>query len=302
MSRYHCALVASCIGIAAAPILVSVSEVDPPTTLWLRMLLASAVLSIADRWRRRTSDEPLSVVTVWWLGAASVIFALDLLAFHLAVVRTSVANTALLGNISPIIVAPLAYLFIGERQTLRGVSGLVVAFAGVALLVNTGHTPDGAGSSVIGDALAAFSGSLYALYMLIGRKLRMRVTAAWIMFWNCVVTVVILTPVVAYNGEINFPHSLTGWLVIAAMALGCQILGHGLLVYAMFEVPASFASVALLSAPVVAAVMAWVFFGEVPTLTQSAGGALVLIGLGVAALSEARRTAGTKSPKVSRSP
>jgi drug/metabolite transporter (DMT)-like permease len=290
LSRYHAALVVSCVGIATAPILVRISEVDPPTTLWLRMVLASAILFGSGQLRRGGPSKPLSVGALCCLLTASVAFALDLRSFHLAVVRTSVANTALLGNISPIIVVPLAYLLGGERQTLRAAVGLAVAFTGVTLLVDAGHALPGGGRSIIGDALAAFSGTLYALYMLLCKRLAERVAPEWIMFWNCIVTAAVLAPIAAHDGGISLPHSVAGWLVIAGMALGCQILGHGLLVYAMAEVRASFASITLLAAPVVSAAVAWFLFGEALTLAQFAGGALVLVGLGPALLSEARRT------------
>lgn len=290
MSRYHLALVVSCVGIAMAPILVRVSEVDPSTTLWLRMVLASTILFGARRLRPGGAVKPLSVGTFCCLVIASVAFALDLLAFHLAVMRTSVANTALLGNISPIIVIPLAFLLGGERQTLRAVVGLLVAFAGVALLVNAGHTlPDG-GRNIIGDMLAVLSGTLYAIYMLLCKRLAGRIAPERVMIWNCIVTTAVLAPIVVHDGGVSLPHSVAGWLVIAGMAVGCQILGHGLLIYAMAEVRASFASITLLAAPVASAAIAWVLFGEVLTSAQFAGGTLVLVGLGAVSLSEARRT------------
>jgi drug/metabolite transporter (DMT)-like permease len=241
------------------------------------------------QWRRGGAGKPLSVSALCCLLTASIAFALDLLSFHLAVVRTSVANTLLLGNISPTIVVPLAYLLGGERQTLRAAMGLAVAFAGVTLLAGAGRALPG-GTSIIGDALAALSGILYALYMLLCKQLAGRIAPERIMLWNCIVTAMVLTPIAARDGGISLPHSMAGWLVIAGMALGCQILGHGLLVYAMAEVRASFASVTLLAAPVVSAASAWFLFGEALTLAQFTGGALVLIGLGAASLCEARRT------------
>jgi drug/metabolite transporter (DMT)-like permease len=290
VSRHYLALVASCVGIAMAPILVRVSEVDPSTTLWLRMLLASAILSGVNRLRPAAAGRPLSAGTLCCLVIASVAFALDLLAFHLAVMRTSVANTALLGNISPMIVIPLAYLLGGERQTLRAVVGLLAAFAGVALLVNTGHTQPDGGSNMTGDMLAMLSGTLYAIYMLLCKRLAGRIAPERAMIWNCIVATALLAPIVVHDGGISLPHSVAGWLVIAGMAVGCQILGHGLLVYAMAEVRASFASMTLLAAPAASAAMAWFLFGEVLTSAQFAGATLVLVGLGAASLSEARRT------------
>ncbi len=100
-----------------------------------------------------------------------------------------------------------------------------------------------------------------------------------------------LTPIATHAGGISLPHSAAGWLVVVGMAVGCQILGHGLLVYAMVEVPASFASITLLAAPAVSAASAWFLFGEALTLTQFTGGALMLAGLGAASLSEAQRSA-----------
>jgi drug/metabolite transporter (DMT)-like permease len=131
--------------------------------------------------------------------------------------------------------------------------------------------------------------------MLLCRQLARQVGSAQIMLCNCVVTAVILVPVVAHSGAIDLPHSITGWLIIAGMAVGCQIFGHGLLVYALVEIPASFASIAILASPVISALSAWMLFGEVVTLRQFAGSALVVVGLGAASLSEVQRTAGSRA-------
>ena len=131
-----------------APILIRASDVDPQTSLWFRMLIATAVLA-AFRGPRR----PVSSGLRFRLLVASLAFAIDILAFHLAAVRTSVANTAVLAQIAPLIVAPLGYLLFGERQSLGGIVGLLGAFAGTVLL--TGSGPSG---SLVGNGLAALGG------------------------------------------------------------------------------------------------------------------------------------------------
>src|SRR5215467_9149940 len=81
MGGRYVALGFACCWIAAAPILIRVSEVDPPTSLWLRMLIASGALaalpgrSTPASWRMRAG-----------VMAASLAFAADILVFHLAVV------------------------------------------------------------------------------------------------------------------------------------------------------------------------------------------------------------------------
>jgi drug/metabolite transporter (DMT)-like permease len=93
------------------------------------------------------------------------------------------------------------------------------------------------------------------------------------------VTVLAVTPLVLERGGPYLPHSAQGWLVIVAMAFGYQLLGHGLVVYAIESLPVSFTSQALLTPPVLSGAAALRLFGELPNLSQLAGAALVLTGL-----------------------
>ena len=71
--------------------------------------------------------------------------------------------------------------------------------------------------------------------------------------------------------------------MIAAMAFGCQLLGHGLVVYAVERLPASFTANALLTPPVLSAAAALLLFHELPSPLQLIGAVLVLAGLALAA-------------------
>jgi drug/metabolite transporter (DMT)-like permease len=109
--------------------------------------------------------------------------------------------------------------------------------------------------------------------------------------WNCVVSALAVTPLMLESGGPYLPHSGQGWLVIVAMAFGCQLLGHGLVVYAIESLPVSFTSQALLTPPVLSGAAALLLFGEIPSLPQLAGAALVLTGLCLATRHELRRLA-----------
>jgi drug/metabolite transporter (DMT)-like permease len=170
---------------------------------------------------------------VWLDAGGRPGFAIDILAYHLAVVRTSVATTAVLGQLSPCVVAPFGYLLFGERQSLGSSLGLLGTFAGAVLLAGTGEN-----SSYLGDALAALSGLSYGAYLLILRGLAGSVSPRRMILWNCLVTALLVTPLALDHGAPSLPHTVDGWLVILTMALGCQLLGHGLVVYAIARLPA----------------------------------------------------------------
>jgi drug/metabolite transporter (DMT)-like permease len=218
--------------------------------------------------------------------AASLAFAIDILAYHLAVVRTSVATTAVLGQLSPLVVAPFGYLLFGERQSLGSSLGLLGTVVGAVLLAGTGES-----SSYLGDGLAALSGLSYGAYLLILRGLAGSVSPRRIVLWNCAVTALLVTPLALGQGAPSLPHTINGWLVILTMAFGCQLLGHGLVVYAIARLPASLTAQALLTPPALSAGGALLLFGEWPSVPQLMGAGLVLAGLWLAAR-HARRLAG----------
>jgi drug/metabolite transporter (DMT)-like permease len=70
--------------------------------------------------------------------------------------------------------------------------------------------------------------------------------------------------------------------VLAALALVTQVVGQGLIAYALAHLPTSLSSVSLLIQPVLAAHFAWALLGEPIGLSQLTGGAIVLAGIAIA--------------------
>ena len=55
---------------------------------------------------------------------------------------------------------------------------------------------------------------------------------------------------------------MTGWGVLAGLAVICHVLGQGGIVWALGQLPASLSSVVILVQPVVAAGLGWLWLGE----------------------------------------
>lgn len=62
---------------------------------------------------------------------SGLLFCGDMLANHWAVRMTSVANTSLLMNLTPVFVIVIAYLLLRERQSMISVAGVILATAGL---------------------------------------------------------------------------------------------------------------------------------------------------------------------------
>ncbi len=88
------------------------------------------------------------------------------------------------------------------------------------------------------------------------------------------------------TGEQILPLTMTGWVMLAALAVIAQVAGQSLIAYAMAHLPATFSSVGLLLQPVMAALYAWILLGEALGWLEIAGGIAVLVGIRIAQRAE----------------
>ena len=279
------ALVVGAIGISFSPILVRLSELGPTATAFHRVFLAAPLLWAVLLWSdRQAPAPPLRPARVrprrreaWLLIAAGVAFAGDLGIWHWSVQLTSVANSTLLANLTPIFVTLAAWLLFGERIRGLFLVGLALALGGTAAMVRASFALDGA--QVLGDALGVATALFYTAYLLLLKRLRQTLPTATIMLWTLALAPAMLLPIAAAAGETLLPQSTQGWLVVAGFALIGNIAGQSMMTYAFAHLPASFGAVTLLVVPVFAALFAWLLFGETVSAAQAIAGAAVLAGI-----------------------
>lgn len=279
----YAALAVSTVGVGSAVVFVRLSEVDATATLMLRMILASALLggAAALPGREMGRGSTWSPRDLGLLLLSSVVSGLDLLANHWSVHHTAVANTALLMNLSPVFVLLLSWLVFRQTISSQRTLAVTVALAGGAIVVlGSGEAVSLGRGHLLGDGLAVLSAMLYAVYLLITKSLRSRLTTPVIMFANATVIGVMLLPVALTTSSQVLPRGFGGYAIILGLVLVSQFLGHGFMAYSLRVLDAGVASLSALLRPVVAVVFGWLILGEGLGLVQMAGGAIVLAGLG----------------------
>lgn len=272
---FLCLLAGGC-AIAFAPILVRLSETGPVASAFWRTALAAPLLW-AWLARERAQGRP-APMPPGALLAAGLFFAADLGVWHWSIIWTSVANSTLLANLAPIFVTLAGWLFWKRSVTPLFLAGMVIALAGMFVLV--GPNFSAGGTRLMGDALGALTGMFYAGYMLAIKVARdARATTVRLMAWSTTITAVALLPVALLSPQPFLPADAAGWWILVGLAVVTQIMGQGLIAYAFAHLPASLSSVSLLIQPVMATFFAWVLFKEPVGLAQYAGGAIVLAGI-----------------------
>ena len=187
--------------------------------------------------------------------------------------QTSVANSTVLRNLTPLFTSICGWLLLNHRFDSKFILGMVLAIVGALVIgwddFNLGQ------NHLMGDAIALFSAFLYAIYLLVLERLRNSINTITILSWRCSLGALLLFPFVLLTKESLFPSSYQGWLILIALAIICQVVGQGLLVYSMKRFSSSFLAVFLLLEPILTALLAWMIFAE--SLNLFSGIAFVLI-------------------------
>jgi drug/metabolite transporter (DMT)-like permease len=280
---FLCLLAGGC-AIAFAPIFVRLSDTGPVASAFWRTALAAPLLWV---WASIAPSGPLGheqrdgIQFDGSLVAAGLFFAADLGVWHWSIVWTSVANSTLLANLATIFVTLMGWLLWKERVTRVFLVGMVSALTGMFVLVGP-HFSTG-GTQLVGDALGALTAVFYGSYMLAIKRARAaQASTARLMAWSTTISAVVLLPIALLFPQPMLPQGPSGWLVLFGLAIVTQILGQGLIAYAFAHLSASLSSVSLLIQPVMAAIFAWILFGEAVSPMQFAGGAIVLAGIWIA--------------------
>ena len=214
------------------------------------------------------------------LVLCGVFFAGDLAALHAAVNLTTAANAILFLNAQPIYVSIGAWLLFGERTGAGFAVALAIAMTGAVVLTWT--SLELGGGHVLGDILGVVAGVCYAGYILAASRLRTEFSSLTINVATCLVGAPLLLAAALASGQSIMPPAMNDWLLMIGLGVVAHACGQGLIVSGLAYLPAAFASVSLLVAPVSAAVLAWLLLAEPLGPIQVAGMALVLAGVHLA--------------------
>lgn len=267
-------LLLGAVGIGFAPIFVRISDVGPVSSAFWRIALSIPVLLLwlSVRGRRNPGrNRP------WLLVVCGLFFAADLAFWHWSITLTTVANATLLANLNPVFVALAGYVLFKERFSGLFLIGLAGAMAGAVTLM--GSSLEFAPDRLPGDILGVVTATMYAGYFITAARLRSHYGAVEVLLFTAFVTALALMPMALLSEDNFFPESLKGWWILIGLALICQVIGQGLIVYALAHLPAAFSALSLLVQPIVASLAAWVLFDEALGLLEMGGAFLVLCGI-----------------------
>ncbi len=256
------------------------ADSGPVAAGFWRLFLPLPVLFLLARVNRQQLS---GFSRVTWLAiiAAGVIFALDLAAWHIGIGMTRLGNATLFGNSGSLIVMVWGLIALRRRPRGAELLALLAAMTGAAILF--GRSIELSAETFAGDLFCNLAGFFYAFYILLLHRARERLGSWSLLAWSSLAGAPVMLAIALALGEPVWPQV---WWPLLTLAFGSQLIGQGLLVYALKHFPPLIIGLALLCQPVIGVLAGWYAFGEMLTLWDVAGMAMVAAALVIARAGE----------------
>jgi drug/metabolite transporter (DMT)-like permease len=259
------------------------------------ILLPIALVHVRDEIRQlRRKDALLALLSGVLLAAhfASWIASLE---------YTSVASSVALVSTNPLWVGIASVVLLRERLRPAMWLAILLTLAGSILIGISDSSGPAAGNATFGNLLALCGAVSGSGYFLIGRILRPRMTILmyiWLVY-SCAALFLLLAAFARTAGPpaagahvalLSYPPAV--YLLLAALAVGPQLLGHTSFNWALRYLSATFITVSILGEPIGSALLALLLFGEQFAPLQLGGFVVLLGGIVLAARAEQREPHG----------
>ncbi len=266
--------------LAFGPWLVRLSGVGPVAAGFWRLALALPFLFVIAAMTGQAVHWPGRRLA-WIAIVAGFFFAADLAAWHVGIHLTKLGNATLFGNTSSLIFAAWGLWMARRRPSPIQAGALALAAVGAALLM--GSSAELSFSHVKGDLLALFAGLLYTGYLIAVQRARQSLAPLPMLFIASAFGAAMLLPVSIAFGEQVIPAN---WTFVMILALSSQVLGQGLLVYALGALPPLVIGLTLLTQPAISALVGWLAYGETLSAIDWVGAAAIAAALVLVRLPE----------------
>lgn len=243
----------------------------------------------AARKELRVARRDIPQVIIFALVSVSGFFG----SFQLAIQFGGAARAAVLLYTAPAWVAILAAIFLKERVLPRTIFSIAISIAGVAMIsLSGGETSlgglagggSGPGADWLGIFFGLIAGFTYALYYILGRRLLTRYRATTLFAWVLLLGALGLLPFVSMSVPTLRAAGALLFIGFASTYCAYTVYSVGLM-----RLPSSQAAVIATMEPVVAAVLAYLFWQEYLGVVGYLGAFLVIGGVLLQAVPEGKQ-------------
>ena len=257
----------------------ALNELTPVVIIIVRLLLGISFLMIIALYTKKDFSIKLK-------QHAFILLLAAIAAFHLwiqvtGLQYTSAANTGWIIGTAPIFIAIMGMIFFKEKINLIQLVGIILAFAGLFLLISKGNFSSVGFITNKGDFLVLASAFTWGVYSMVNKKISLTYPPLMTILYLFIMMAVILLPITA-NGHtlVQLEHlSPIGWISVIFLGVFCSGISYVLWAQSLKDMDSSRVGAFLYFEPFVTLFSAWIFLNETITLLMFISGIIILAGV-----------------------
>jgi len=293
ITRAYMAMIVSNVALAFGPWLVRLADVSSLSSAFWRLALGAPLLFLLTKLVRQPVPR-LSPGMIGIIAVGGLCFAADLGSWHIGIHHTKLANATLFGNAASFVLPAVVLISARSLPDRALTAALLLAGIGTMLLLGRSYQADT--HYLTGDLLCIFAGILYTGYLLAMNRARGVLQPVPVLLISTVAGMGPLLLFALIDGGAFWPND---WTPLLLLAIGSQVIGQGLMVYAMGHLPPMVIGFGLLIQPFISAVIGSWRYGERMGLVDIIGGLAVCAGLVLVRMSKAGQSAPARLEEVS---
>lgn len=270
------------IAVSSSAVLIRLMQTEGMPSLaiaCLRLSISALILSPMAWWRGRDELRQLSGKNWALIGVSGAFLAMHFIFWISSLEQTSVLISTVLVVTSPIWVSILEVIFLRARFGRDVVFGLLVTLTAGILIALTGEVGVEGKNPTLGAILALLGAIAVAVYLVIGRSVRAKLSLfpyIWSVY-SCAAVLLVVVCIIA--GVPLTGYTTTGYLLVAGNAVLSQVIGHSSFNFAVKYMPATYIGVATQLEPVISAILAFLILSEQLEVVQIVIGVQILLGV-----------------------
>ena len=258
---------------------IALNELNPETIILLRLLFGVSLLLIIAVFNKRDFSIKFKNHAVIFLLALVAVFHLWIQITGLKF--TSASNTGWIIGVTPVFMALLGFIFFREKLTALKTSGILIAFAGLLILMSKGDIFSIGFISHKGDFLVLASAFTWSIYSILNKRIAMDYPPFMMILFLFMMMAVIIAPFVISSESIEAVIHLSakGWAAVMFLGIFCSGIAYVLWAQALKDLEATKVGAFLYFEPFITVFAAWFMLNETINLLTILGGLIITLGV-----------------------
>lgn len=258
---------------------VALEELTPLMIIFFRLVFSISLLTVFALYTKR--DFSIKLKSHLWILLLALIASFHLWIQVTGLKYTTAVNTGWIIGTAPVFIAILGSIFFKEKLTVLKISGTLIAFAGLLMLISKGDISKLSFISHKGDFLILASAFTWSVYSMVNKKITINYSPVMTILFLFIMMAIIVGPF-AINNEyfLAISHmSFKVWGAVLFLGIFCSGISYVLWAKSLSEMEATKTGAFLYFEPFVTVIAAWLLLDEKITAIIIVSGLIIMLGV-----------------------